>query len=251
MSDMLNRYLCASDSYSDFLAHHGILGQKWGVRRYQNPDGTLTEEGKRRYGKSIYNNTKFNNLDKWGKSKDTNVLYVTGLSGSGKSTLAEYMSDSNTSAIHLDAYFDSPYADGGVKNNQASNKRFNDYLDKNFPDYVKLSWPKDKISNTDWGKVCEGFEEYIDKFGASEYTSGRKVICEGVELLDDTVRPDKSFFKSKPTAIVNTSALKSSMRQHERDDVKLRSLDDIMREFKWYSQGRKDVKNFRKQAMAR
>lgn len=31
------------------LSHSGILGQKWGRRRYQNPDGTLTEEGKARY----------------------------------------------------------------------------------------------------------------------------------------------------------------------------------------------------------
>ena len=30
------------------LQHHGILGQKWGVRRYQNKDGSLTPAGKRR-----------------------------------------------------------------------------------------------------------------------------------------------------------------------------------------------------------
>lgn len=41
-----------TDTYSDkeFLSHHGILGQKWGVRRYQNEDGTLTEEGRKHYG---------------------------------------------------------------------------------------------------------------------------------------------------------------------------------------------------------
>lgn len=35
--------------YSNYLAHHGIKGQKWGVRRFQNKNGTLTAAGKKRY----------------------------------------------------------------------------------------------------------------------------------------------------------------------------------------------------------
>lgn len=34
----------------DYLYHHGIQGQKWGVRKYQNPDGSLTAAGADRYG---------------------------------------------------------------------------------------------------------------------------------------------------------------------------------------------------------
>lgn len=35
--------------YDSELYHHGIKGQRWGVRRFQNPDGTLTPEGIKRY----------------------------------------------------------------------------------------------------------------------------------------------------------------------------------------------------------
>jgi len=44
------------------LQHHGILGQKWGVRRFQNADGSLTPEGRERYG--------------YGKAKDFKKVYA-------------------------------------------------------------------------------------------------------------------------------------------------------------------------------
>lgn len=39
----------AVSNYESALYHHGILGMHWGIRRYQNSDGTLTEAGKERY----------------------------------------------------------------------------------------------------------------------------------------------------------------------------------------------------------
>lgn len=36
-----------------YLVHHGIKGQKWGVRRFQNEDGSLTAAGRKRYDVDI------------------------------------------------------------------------------------------------------------------------------------------------------------------------------------------------------
>lgn len=50
---LAHTYLIGSDTEKAFLAHHGILGMKWGVRRYQNKDGSLTDAGKKRLLKNI------------------------------------------------------------------------------------------------------------------------------------------------------------------------------------------------------
>ena len=46
---------------NEYISHHGVLGQKWGVRRYQNPDGTLTAAGR----KKIYQDDGSNRVESY------------------------------------------------------------------------------------------------------------------------------------------------------------------------------------------
>ena len=218
----------------DEFQHHGIMGQRWGVIT-RNVGVNYIPIGRR---DSMLKNATTYNLDSWGKSPDKNVLYITGYSGSGKSSLAVAMQNESTSVINLDSYFEKAWG-------QSNNAVFNKFLDKTFPDYRKLSWPKDKISLTDWGKVCEQFEEQIEKFGRSEFTQGRHVICEGMQLLDDTIRPDKNFFRDKPFIIMNTNPVTSAYRSAKRDEIPF-SLKQVGKDVKYYNIARKEINNLRK-----
>lgn len=45
-----NSYVSTDALRGVHIEHHGILGQKWGIRRFRNKDGSLTDAGKKRYG---------------------------------------------------------------------------------------------------------------------------------------------------------------------------------------------------------
>lgn len=90
--------------YADYLKHYGVKGQRWGVRRYQNEDGSLTSKGKERYyestGKSSYTSgtstsksaTLFTN--RWTKDESQGNKYG-GYSTETGSYRINYSTDSN------------------------------------------------------------------------------------------------------------------------------------------------------------
>ena len=57
----------------EFIAHHGILGQRWGIRRYQNKDGSLTAAGRRHWDK-LDRKTKAKIKDNMIRSSNVKVL---------------------------------------------------------------------------------------------------------------------------------------------------------------------------------
>lgn len=83
----MNYYIADGQWYSsDEFYHHGIKGMKWGIRRYQNEDGTLTAAGKKRYGsmsddklqKSLYKQVKKARAEQTDWSNQWNVNNVIG-----------------------------------------------------------------------------------------------------------------------------------------------------------------------------
>lgn len=192
------------------ISHHGIKGMKWGVRRYQNPDGSLTQEGLKRYATKNLKKGNAHNLDSWGKDADHNVLYIVGASGSGKSTTALGLADSHDSVIHLDTLLENEEHGRMYRNNDFEKFCISKGIDVNRARDTS-------IDRKERWKVIDAISEQIEPYGKQCYNRGKRVVVEGVQMADDTMFPDKGYFKNRPVVTLHTNKTRSAWRAATRD----------------------------------
>ena len=106
------------DSY---IAHHGIIGMKWGVRRYQNKDGTLTNAGKKRYSTDGDAGSPAPN-SVTGKKTDTSSKSVSEMSDEELRT--------RLNRINMEDQYNAAMAKRNPQKNQRVNKLVNDLAEQ-------------------------------------------------------------------------------------------------------------------------
>ena len=154
------------------LQHHGIKGQKWGVRRYQNEDGTLTESGKKHYSivsdrrshrenlKNAYIRNGFTDkeADEIAKGRVTTEKILIGIGAAALIGVAAY---------------------GATK-----------YARNNFDSVVKAGTTLSRVASNGAQSVKDGFyathdkgdaEKYLGLFGKQKELHGDKVFSKSIE----------------------------------------------------------------------
>lgn len=193
-----------------YLIHHGIKGQRWGIRRYQNEDGSLTEEGKQRY----YPDRVF--VSGTSKMQDPeSVYYRKELPKEIRDELDNHVENNHTILVG-----DAPGVDSMVQDYLASKKHKNveiyvsgSNVRKNADSSGKLGWKVHHINTKDFIEGSKEWHAVKDKAMNKSASYGLAVILENggagatrkniIRFIDD--KKDAKIFElssSKPDSYI-------------------------------------------------
>lgn len=162
------------------LYHHGILGQKWGIRRFQNEDGSLTDAGRKRYAKEQKRLAKRLKKDFFKSVNDPSYIQkAMDENPQTKRDVEEYSS--------VKKKYDE-YVNKQAREVEKASSRYRDEIDKimkelgyNDPndrsyEFAKWEIAEDYVKTHD--ELYKTFLKEWDKMGAEVYKKGEKVCAD-------------------------------------------------------------------------
>lgn len=192
-------------TYSNELYHHGVLGMKWGVRRYQNKDGSLTYAGKK---KALKIQDRYTNLTENGKYRKANGDYT--LSGRKKALKMREQYSRVTGGKNLVRF-----APAGITANSGKPKKISEMSNQEISAKIERIRLENTLKSLTPQKVSSG-KKFVDSVKSSSASilkdKGTKIVA---DFFDKEVRRGLGLGK-------DSKSIKSKRLQQEAEDARNR-----------------------------
>lgn len=167
--------------YNNELYHFGIKGQKWGIRRYQNPDGSLTPAGKEHYKKEI---NKLNRLvgekERFRNSHDETERYVRAYNNA-----ADRMNSGVIEKYNSD--YKKKLGDKAKGHDYKNDEEYNSGLEEAFGNIFKQEYRKIQLADIKSDPNYMKAKALIEKYGAETLGDAAKDFEDSIAYLEEMI----------------------------------------------------------------